>query len=160
MNWSQVCEDTQLQDLPYKIELNEWGNIVMTPASNRHGSIQTEIAFLIRFQMESGTVSSECSVETSKGVKVADVAWRSQAFLERNRGQTPYIEAPEVCVEIVSPSNTHREMMEKKDLYFSRGAREFWLCDEDGDMTFYTCRGQVDTSELFPQMETKIKAEA
>ncbi len=137
MNWSQVCEDKQLQDLPYKIELNEWGNIVMTPASNRHGSIQMKIGFLMMSQMGHGTVLSECSVDTSKGVKVADVAWASSEFLDRNRGQTPYIEAPEICVEIISPSNTQEEMMEKKDLYFSRGAREFWLCDEDGNMAFH-----------------------
>jgi Uma2 family endonuclease len=63
-------------------------------------------------------------------------------------------------VEIISPSNTSEEMMEKKDLYFSKGTREFWLCDEDGNMAFYACRGQIDTSELFPQMETRIEAEA
>ena len=160
MNWSQVCEDGLLQDLPYKIELNEWGNIVMTPASNRHGSIQTKIAFLMMSQMEQGTVLSECSVDTSKGVKVADVAWASRAFIERNRGQTPYVEAPEVCVEIRSPSNTLEEMMEKKDLYFSRGAREFWLCDEDGDLAFYSCRGRIDVSAVFPRMAMRIEAEA
>ena len=160
MNWSQVCEDRLLQDLPYKIELNEWGNIVMTPASNRHGSIQTKIAFLMMSQMEQGTVLSECSVGTSKGVKVADVALASRAFIERNRGQTPYVEAPEVCVEIRSPSNTLEEMMEKKELYFSRGAREFWLCDEDGDLTFYNCRGRIEASAVFPRMAVRIEAEA
>lgn len=33
MEWSKVCEDKILQNLPYKIELSEWGNIVMSPVS-------------------------------------------------------------------------------------------------------------------------------
>lgn len=34
MKWQEVCEDKALQDLPYKIELNRWGQIVMSPAKN------------------------------------------------------------------------------------------------------------------------------
>ena len=67
MNWSQVCDDKLLQDLPYKIELNEWGNIVMSPASNRRGNIQTKIAFSMMSWMAHGTVLTECSVSTSNG---------------------------------------------------------------------------------------------
>jgi len=33
MNWQEVCEIPQLKNLPFKIELNEYGRIVMPPAS-------------------------------------------------------------------------------------------------------------------------------
>ena len=160
MQWSEICEDQTLQNLPYKIELNEWGNIVMSPASNRHGSLQTQIAFQLMTMLPNGTVLTECSIDTAKGTKVADVAWISAAFLNRNRGQTPYIEAPEVCIEIKSPSNSDAEMMEKKDLYFAKGAQEFWLCDEDGNITFYVHRGQIKQSQIFPNMPTLIIVDA
>ena len=160
MKWDQVCADKLLQDLPYKIELNEWGNIVMSPASNRHGNLQTKIAFYLMSQMPDGTVLTECSVDTAKGVKVADVAWVSDAFLQRNKGATPYVEAPEVCVEIQSPSNSDTEMAEKRDLYFAKGAREYWLCDEDGNLSFFSPRGKMEESLLFPDMLTQIEAEA
>ena len=29
MNWQEVCEHPSLQDLPFKIELNEKGEIIM-----------------------------------------------------------------------------------------------------------------------------------
>ena len=32
MKWQEVLEDKSLQDLTYKIELNRWGQIVMSPA--------------------------------------------------------------------------------------------------------------------------------
>jgi hypothetical protein len=31
MQWAEVVEDPNLKDLPYKIELNEYGQIIMTP---------------------------------------------------------------------------------------------------------------------------------
>ena len=160
MKWDEVCKDTLLQDLPYKIELNEWGNIVMSPASNRHGNLQTKIAFHLMSHMPGGTVLTGCSVETAKGVKVADVVWASDAFLQRNRGATPYIEAPEVCVEIQSPSNSDAEMAEKRSLYFARGARECWLCDEDGNLSFFSQQEKMDSSQLFPAMADRLEAEA
>ena len=160
MKWDEVCKDSLLQDLPYKIELNEWGNIVMSPASNRHGNLQTKIAFSLMSHMPDGTVLTECSVDTPKGVKVADVVWVSAAFLQRNRGTTPYAEAPEVCVEIPSPTNSDAEMADKRRVYFARGARECWLCDEDGNMSFFSRQGKMDRSQLFPAMAARIEAEA
>mgnify|MGYP000981793041 FL=1 len=36
MQWSDVINDPSLRNLPYKIELDEHGRIIMSPASNRH----------------------------------------------------------------------------------------------------------------------------
>lgn len=160
MQWSEVCRDKALQDLPYKIELNEWGNIVMSPASNRRGNIQTKISFYLMSYLPNGTVVTKCSVETAKGVKVADVAWVSQEFIRRNKGATPYSEAPEVCVEIQSPSNIDAEMEEKRDLYFAKGAKEYWLCDEEGCMSFFSPREKMKKSALFPDMPNQIAVDA
>jgi Uma2 family endonuclease len=46
--------------------------------------------------------------------------------------------APEICVEVLSPSNSKPEMEEKRALYFGAGAREVWICGLDGKMEFYT----------------------
>ena len=63
MKWDEVCKDTLLQDLPYKVELNEWGNIVMSPASNRQGNLQTKIASHLMSHLPGGTALTACSVE-------------------------------------------------------------------------------------------------
>ncbi len=36
MNWQEVCEHPSLQNLPFKIELDEYGNIVMSPVKIYH----------------------------------------------------------------------------------------------------------------------------
>jgi len=156
MIWSQVLEDPTLQNLPYKVELNEWGNIVLSPASNKHGLLQAEISWLLRENKKNGKVLTECSINTAKGVKVADAAWGSEDFFNRNHVETPYQEAPEVCVEIISPSNAAQEIEDKINLYLAKGAREVWVCDEEGMIKFYTSRGEIEASQLFPGVPRKI----
>ena len=156
MEWSDVIADPCLQDLPYKIELNEYGAIVMTPASNRHGQQQIEIGYLLKLQGPDGRTLVECSIDTKSGVKVADVAWLSASFVELHAEATPYEQAPEVCIEILSPSNSRDEMDEKIQLYFEQGAKEVWLCSEAGKLEFYLPEGQADTSTLFPGFPQSI----
>ena len=156
MKWSEVIAEKNLQDLPYKIELNEWGNIVMSPASNRHSFLQMAIAMLLAAQKSDGHTFNECSVETSQGVKVADVIWGSSDFFSLHQLDTPYPAAPELCIEIMSPSNSMDEMEEKKDLYIERGALEVWICEESGAITFWDSQGKISTSVLFPNFPESI----
>ena len=39
MQWQEVVNEQSLQDLPYNIEMNEYGKIIMSPASNKHSSV-------------------------------------------------------------------------------------------------------------------------
>lgn len=156
MNWSDVIADPSLQNLPYKIELNGYGQIVMTPASNRHGRLQAEVSFLLSEQAGEGIVITEASILTPAGVKVADVVWLSDRFSAEHGEATPFPAAPELCVEVISPSNTRLEMQEKSRLYFDQGAREVWFCDEEGILVFLSPQGQLEVSGLFPQFPTQV----
>ncbi|MEM6328972.1 MAG: Uma2 family endonuclease [Planctomycetota bacterium] len=146
MDWSEIIDNPHLQDLPFKIEQDRYGNIVMSPASNRHGELQAEIAYLLRKLMPEGKSLTECSVATPEGVKSPDVAWADAAFLAANRMTTPFTTAPEVCVEVLSPSNSAAEIELKTQLYFDAGAREVWTCGADGGMAFFTPGGPVERS--------------
>jgi len=148
MNWQQVCEEPSFQDLPFKIELNEYGQIVMSPASNEHGRYQMRIGALLTQKVSDGEVIAECSIETDKGVKVADIAWISSAFLSKHGYRTPYPCSPEICIEIASPSNSERELMDKMKLYFERGAKEVWICNSFGSLEFYGPQGALSSSTL------------
>jgi len=43
MEWAEVLSDPALKNLPFKIELNKFGKLLMSPASNQHGQIQAEL---------------------------------------------------------------------------------------------------------------------
>ena len=146
MEWQQVIENPFLQNLPFKIELNKWGKVLMSPASNNHGRWQFEVGTLIKEKKQSGVVITECSIQTPEGVKVADVAWLSDEFVEKHGFETPYDIAPEICVEIISPSNSKDEMNEKINLYLNQGAKEVWLCNQEGEISYYSQRGKINHS--------------
>lgn len=149
MEWAEVLADPILQDLPYKIELNEYGKIVMSPASNRHGAVQGDLYSLLRQQLRGrGRPIVECSIQTTKGVKVADVVWCSVDFIHQYGFATPYPRAPELCVEIVSPSNSRQELTEKTVLYLAAGAREVWIVFEDGQIEVHDTSGRLERSAL------------
>ncbi len=148
MQWSDVINDPSLRDLPYKIELDGHGRIVMSPASNRHGIQQGKLVRLLAQMLPSGEIATECSVGTHSGVKVADVVWMSSEFLTRYGDQTPFPKAPELCVEILSPSNNSKEMEEKIRLYLGYGAKEVWLVDKDGLITPFGSEGKRKKSEI------------
>lgn len=156
MDWQEICASPLLRDLPFKIETDALGRIVMSPASNRHGLYQSRIAVLLSRLLPGGESQTECSVATADGVKVAGVVWRSDAFAARHGDATPYPLAPEIVVEIVSPSNTVAELLRKKELYFARGAQEFWLCAGDGALRFFNNHSELAASALAPEFPATV----
>jgi len=147
MQWQEVVNDQSLHDLPYKIELNEYGKIVMSPASNKHSIFQAHIEKQL-WKNLSGISFPECSIQTTKGVKVADVVWCSETFFNKHGTETPYTNAPEICIEVVSPSNSTQEMNEKIQLYIEAGALEVWLVSTEGDISFYNKKGKLKSTSF------------
>jgi Uma2 family endonuclease len=156
MEWSEVIDNPLLQNLPFKIELNKFGKLLMSPASNSHGRFQGRIAGALYQRQLEGEVITECSVQTSDGVKVADVAWASAAFIAEFGYATPYPKAPELCIEIVSPSNSKAEIAEKVELYLAEGAQEVWVVYENNRMEMFTPTGQLEQSTFAPDIRAKI----
>lgn len=72
MDWASVIDNPLLRNLPFKIELNSFGQILMTPASNKHGRLQSRMVIALDRHQSSGEVIAECSIETEDGVKVAE----------------------------------------------------------------------------------------
>jgi Uma2 family endonuclease len=156
MTWNEVIADPSLHDLPYKIELNRRGQIIMSPASSNHAKRQGRIAGAIVKMMTSGEMHTESPIDTDRGVKVADVVWMSDAYFAAHEDETPLPISPELCVEVISLSNSRREINEKKALYFSQGAREVWFSKQDGTMLFFTPEGEIAQSQLFPDFPKTV----
>ncbi len=157
MNWQEVVENPSLQNLPFKIELNERGQIIMNAVKLNHSAYQIEIALLMKSVRQDGKILAECAVWTPKGTKSADIAWFSSERWKKVKGKVEADVAPEVCVEVLSISNTDNEMKEKRKLYFEQGAKEVWICDEYGKMSFYNSKRKIKASGLFPEFPDKIE---
>jgi Uma2 family endonuclease len=90
-------------------------------------------------------------------VLVADVAWASAEFMRVHAFETPYSRAPEVCVEVASPSNSRKELDEKVQAYLQASAEEVWIVyPQSKRCEFYGTQGlmqrsgyAVDLGDLF-----------
>ena len=80
------------------------------------------------------------------------------------------IGAPDLVVEILSPSNSRKDLKDKYEIYEEAGVPEYWIVDPD-NKAFYryvlqegvyiglppVCEGDVFRSREFPEMEIDTK---
>ena len=136
--WADLCADPLWVDIDGKIETDRYGQIIMNPpAEPAHGGRQADLTVLLSKFAPAGKIIVECPISTSEGVKVPDVVWVSRKRLASIGGKSALTSAPEICVEVLSASNTRNEIEAKLRLYFEAGAGEVWLCERDGRLRFY-----------------------
>ncbi len=129
-------EYAQLPDDPYYIDELSKGRLVREPRpSARHGIVAFEIASLLRQHVERhelGLVVMACGFVLSRDPAVLrgpDVAFIGQARMpaEIPSGWWPF--APDLAVEVVSPSNTASYIETKVLEFLDAGTRMVWVID-------------------------------
>ncbi|HEY5891912.1 MAG TPA: Uma2 family endonuclease, partial [Chthoniobacterales bacterium] len=136
--WAELAHDPVMARLEGKVETDRFGRIITAPPpAFSHGGKQFKLGTLLEKYLSGGTVTTECPVSTSDGVKVPDVIWISRERLAEMPTDSCLPVAPEICVEVLSPSNLRKEIAEKIALYFDAGAEEVWTCSPEGKMAFY-----------------------
>ncbi len=158
MTWKEICNDPLLADIPYRVESDEWGNIVMSPPPGAaHSDFQGEIIVTLARLMPRGHAQPEYPLQTAKGVKGIDVIWvSSERRKQKPKDSLVHLLAPEICVEVLSPRNSRAEINQKILLYFERGAQECWICDKKGIMSFFDPAGSLTRSRLCPKFPPKV----
>jgi hypothetical protein len=76
------------------------------------------------------------------------LALAAPGFAEATDSRGFLVRAPDICVEIMSPSNTWEEMRHKGLLYLAAGAREVWVYDDAGCIHFFDGSGEQSASAL------------
>jgi Uma2 family endonuclease len=87
-------------------------------------------------------------------VRIPDVAFFSWKRLPGRRPPTEPIPtlAPDLAIEILSPSNTHAEMLQKREDYFAAGVGLVWEVDPRG-RTISVYDSPASPSRICPQNE-------
>ena len=154
--WEEITSDPSLRNLPYKVETNRRGQIVLSPHKNRHSFLQEQVQNLLDEHAPEGQHPPEFAIATPKGVKAPDVVWMSpKRHREMKETGDPTLLAPEICVEVLSSSNTEEEIEEKRALYREAGADEVWVVDEDEQIRFYG-DGEMEHSRIAPDCPTQL----
>src|SRR5437870_2472177 len=112
--WEELLAEPELARFEGRIETDRYGRMItIAPPAPTHGGFQFEIGYLLRRLMRRGRVLTECPISTADGVKAADVAWASARCMAELGKRKCFLKAPEICVEVLSPSDTEAEIQEK-----------------------------------------------
>jgi Uma2 family endonuclease len=127
--WVDIDREPRYRDHVGKVELTQWGEVLLSPPVGMpHGSMAVHLARLLEDAL-GGRCVVEVGVITDAGIRAPDVLWCSDAYLEAHPEQVVLRAAPELCIEIVSPTDSMKQLREKMGAYLRAGAREAWIVD-------------------------------
>ena len=123
------------EDPGHRYELVD-GELVEMDGAPRHGRMTGHIYALIFSHVSSRNLPMDVGVSTGfqmdpYTLRVPDVqvtGWERMAAYDEDAGGWPQF-APDVAIEVVSPSNTPAEMERKTTEYFANGAQAVWIAD-------------------------------
>ena len=154
--WHEIVNDPLLSDLPYKLETNARGQILLSPHTLHHADAQGQLLDLLRTHADGGRGLPEFPLCTEAGTKQIDVVWASRTRLSEieESGDPPTL-APEICIEVMSDANDWEEMHEKRSLYREAGAEEVWIVDQDGQVRFFGDE-EIEASGVAPDFPQHV----
>jgi Uma2 family endonuclease len=125
--------------LPEKFELDEYGEIVELIAPKLpHQRLVRAVSVQLEMQL-GGEALPGVNVSTNFGVRIPDVAWRKEW---PSTNEDPLPTAPTICVEVLSESNTRREIDGKTAAYLEAGAQEVILIETSGRIRYFGADGE------------------
>lgn len=155
------------------VELDEGELIEIAAASEDHGNLELEIAFLLkRFAKEHdlGRVyAGYTGFRLNDGtLRSPDVAFLRKARVEQVRSTGFENGAPDLAVEIFSPSDSVAQLMRKVKQYFAAGTHTVWIVyperreihalEASGADRILQAADIIDAQELLPGFSTPIAA--
>lgn len=141
------AEFKQLGETTQPMELIN-GEIIVSPAPKFPHQELVGKAFVLltqlNHQLAGKVVLSPMDVWLGDDCVQPDVFWVSGEGSLCKLGEDGYwYGAPDLVVEILSPSTAHKDRRTKFHLYEKHGAREYWLIDPDGQyVEVFQCEGE------------------
>ena len=128
------AEFERLPDSPLgaRYELRHGEVFQAPPPKHRHLSAQYRLQALLKAAADdAGEVGTELPYRPLPDFeyRYADVGFVTRDRWDRISPDANLQGAPELVVEVLSPSNTVAEMLDRRNVCLENGAREFWLVD-------------------------------
>jgi Uma2 family endonuclease len=166
-DFMRLPESVGTQDVRY--ELVEGELVAMSPGMLPHNLIRDTLLVILKTFVgprKLGTVVSEQAFQLSeRTVRVPDVAL-AQAGRQLATDR-PIEGAPDLVMEVVSPTNTAREMDQRVSDYFAAGCRRVWVVyPEEREVYIHGLAGvtrrrgddALEDAELLPGFSVKVSS--
>lgn len=140
MSTKTLLTADELEQMPdddsVRTELDEGELITMPPTGLEHGYYETAIALILGGYVKKNRLgrvySGDSGFRLSTGtVRAPDVAFVRQERIEALHGKGYAKGAPDLAVEIFSPSDSIPQLMRKVKQYFAAGCHTVWIVYPD-----------------------------
>ena len=110
------------------------GSHFVNPAPNTyHQTVSRRIQFQLHRQIESRHLGVVFNAPVDLQLSNYDVVQPDLLVVLQDRmhivTESRIVEAPDLVIEILSPSTEHNDLVRKKQLYAKSGVREYWVVD-------------------------------
>lgn len=153
----KVWTDAEIMSLPdngYSYEVVD-GDLKMSPKNNaQHGDAASEISMRMRMHAKALKLGRVFDSNTgfwmiNRNLRAPDVSFMSNARLPKRLPKEFLHGAPDFIVEVLSPTNSRREMDERLKDFFENGTRLAWIIDLD-ERFAEVCRSLTDRRIIGP----------
>jgi Uma2 family endonuclease len=133
---TEAMFDKLADDEDMKAELIDGVMIVHSPASPRHDDISGFLRFLMRGYTGAKRLGKALGPDSLIHLKTCRLFAPDLYFLEQKRvpkrlPKKQFEGAPDLIVEVLSPSNRSEDLEEKRPAYREAGVKEIWLVDPE-----------------------------
>jgi Uma2 family endonuclease len=119
------AEFEQLPNPPegFRLELRHGELFQVPPPKFEHSRVQWQLRRLLeRAAGDAGIITIYL---------IADLVFASKERWNSTDPKAYFRGAPEIVIEVLFPSNTATEMLDKRNICLENGSREFWVVDTD-----------------------------
>ena len=123
--------------------------IPMAPPTMEHGEISMNLSFLLNLHIRENQLGrlypADTDFKLGDRLVKPDIAFVSMARLPENRRQGSPV-APDLAVEVVSPTDMQYRVVEKAFAYLNAGTRLVWIVEPVGrTVTVYRSKSDIKT---------------
>lgn len=170
--------DMESRKLIREVVNGQWVESEAPMTGKRHGRIEAMLIFLLmshilprklgRVYPGDTTFVIEGTPDNIQTIRMPDVSFVAAGREdELNPDEVHYL-APDLAIEIISPSERYHEIRAKLDDYFRSGVRQVWLVypekkqvvihQPDGTATTYSEQDTLSSPEVLPDFTLDIKS--
>jgi Uma2 family endonuclease len=167
-------EELYIEGAPGRVELVQGEIVSLSPTGKQHGVIEGNIYYeLSKFNREQGSLGQvivgEAGLYTRRNpdtIRGMDVAFISTARLAQVKSESFLDVAPELIVEIMSPSDRWVDVMTKLAEYFAIDVKLVWVVEPRSqqvyiyrsltEVTILGVAEQIDGGDLLPGFTTPV----
>jgi Uma2 family endonuclease len=153
----KLWTDEEILNLPhdsYSYEVVD-GELVMSPKNNpQHGNICVRVSARLLHYAEAGDLGEVFDSNTgywmvNRNLRAPDVSFVAASRLPRQSPRGFFPGAPDLVVEVLSPTNTRRELDERLRDFFESGTKLAWIIDPE-EKSAEVCHSPTDRRMVGP----------